>query len=123
MKEKGRLDYAKDVVVSILGSYVVTFLGILVLALVLLMFQITESSVDIGILVIYILAGLSAGFIAGKRTGNRKFLWGMISGTGYFLILLLLSVVLGQDVSHLGNDLITTLLICIGSGTLGGMLS
>ena len=123
MKEKGRLDYAKDVVVSIFGSYVVTFLGILVLALVLLMFQITESSVDIGILVIYILAGLSAGFIAGKRTGNRKFLWGMISGTGYFLILLLLSVVLGQDVSHLGNDLITTLLICIGSGTLGGMLS
>ena len=123
MKEKGRLDYAKDVVVSILGSYVVTFFGILVLAFVLLMFQITESSVDIGILIIYVLAGLSAGFIAGKRTGNRKFLWGTISGAGYFLILFLLSVVLGQDVSHLGNDLITTLLICVGSGTLGGMLS
>ena len=118
MKEKGRLDYAKDVVVSILGSYVVTFFGILVLAFVLLMFQITESSVDIGILIIYVLAGLSAGFIAGKRTGNRKFLWGTISGAGYFLILFLLSVVLGQDVSHLGNDLITTLLICVGSGTL-----
>ena len=123
MKEKGNLDYVKDVVVSIFGSYLVTFLGILVLALLLLVFQITENSVDIGILIIYILAGLTAGVIVGKRTGNRKFLWGMISGTGYFLILLLLSVVLGQDVSHLGNDLITTLLICIGSGTLGGMLS
>ena len=113
----------KDIVISILGSYVITFLGILILALVLLLFQITEGSVDIGILVIYILAGLSAGVIAGKRTGNRKFLWGMISGAGYFLIMLLVSVVLGQNVNQLGNDVTTTMLICVGSGTLGGMLS
>mgnify|MGYP003293643461 CR=1 FL=1 len=113
----------KDVVVSIFGSYVVTFLGILVLAFALLMFQITESSVDIGILIIYILAGLMAGFIVGKRTGSRKFLWGMISGACYFLILFLVSLAFGQDVNHLGSDLTTTMFICIGSGTLGGMLS
>ena len=123
MKEKGSLDYIKDVVISILGSYMITFLGILVLAFVLFMFQITENGVDIGILVIYILAGLSAGFIAGKRTGNRKFLWGMISGAGYFLVMLLVSAVLGQNVRNLGSDLVTTILICVGSGTLGGMLS
>lgn len=123
MKEKRSLDYVKDVVISIFGSYVITFLGILVLALLLLMFQITENHVDIGILIIYILAGLTAGFIVGKRTGNRKFLWGTISGAAYFLILFLLSAATGQDVSHLGSDLTTTLLICIGSGTLGGMLS
>ena len=123
MKEKRSLDYVKDVIVSMFGSYVVTFLGILILAFVLLLFQITESSVDIGILVIYILAGLSAGFIVGKRTGNRQFLWGMVSGACYFLILFLVSVVLHQNVEHLGNDLVTTILICVGSGTLGGMLS
>ena len=49
MKEKGKLDYVKDVMVSLLGSYVITFLGILVLALLLLIFQITERSVDLGI--------------------------------------------------------------------------
>lgn len=123
MKEKERLDYVKDVVVSLFGSYVITFLGILALSLVLLIFQITESSVDIGILVIYILAGLTAGVIVGKRTGNRKFLWGAVSGSGYFLILFVLSVVLGQEVNYLGTDLMTTFLICMGSGTLGGMIS
>ena len=123
MKEKGKLDYIKDVIVSLLGSYVITFLGILVLALLLLMFQITERNVDLGIVVIYILAGLTAGIIVGKRIGSRKFLWGMISGSGYFLILFMVSVTLGQDMKHLGNDLTTTFLICMGSGTLGGMLS
>lgn len=123
MKEKGILDYVKDVVISLFGSYLITFAGILILALLLLMFQITESSVDIGILVIYILAGLVAGMIAGKRTGSKRFLWGMISGMGYFLVLFTLSVVSGQEIKHMGNDLMTTFLICIGSGTLGGMLS
>jgi len=47
----------------------------------------------------------------------------MVSGTGYFLILFFLSKMLGQEVGKLGKDLITTLLICGGSGTLGGMIS
>ena len=123
MREKGRLDYIKDVVVSLFGGYSVTFLGVTILAFLLLMFQITENIVDIGILVIYILSGLSAGFIVGKRIGNKKFIWGMVSGACYFFILLLLSLVLKQDMNGFENDLTTTILICIGSGTLGGMLS
>ena len=72
MREKNRLDYIKDIIVSLFGGYVVTFLGIVILAFLLLTFQISENAVDIGILVIYILAGLSAGFIVGKRTGSRN---------------------------------------------------
>lgn len=123
MKEKRGLDYIKDVVVSLLGGYVITFLGILILAFLLLIFQITENTVDIGILVIYIAANLIVGFIVGKRTKSRKFLWGMVSGTGYFLILFALSGILGQEAANLGEDLMTTFLICTGSGTLGGMLA
>ena len=87
MENKKGLDYAKDVLISMLGGYVITFLGILILAFLLLILQITENTVDIGILVIYVVANLTAGFIIGKRTKRRKFLWGMVSGTGYFLIL------------------------------------
>lgn len=123
MENKKGLDYAKDVLISMLGGYVITFLGILILAFLLLILQITENTVDIGILVIYVVANLTSGFIIGKRTKRRKFLWGMVSGTGYFLILFFLSKMLGQEVGKLGKDLITTLLICVGSGTLGGMIS
>ena len=123
MKEKRGLDYAKDVLISMLGGYVITFLGILILAFLLLILQITENTVDIGILVIYVVANLTAGFIIGKRTKRRKFLWGMVSGTGYFLILFALSGILGQEAANRGEDLMTTFLICTGSGTLGGMLA
>ena len=123
MKEKNRLDYAKDVVISILGGYIVTFLGILILAFLLLMFQISENVIDIAIIIIYILACFITGFIIGKRCGVRKFLWGMVSGGIYFLILFGISFVLRESVEHMGNDLITVFLVCVGSSTLGGMIS
>lgn len=123
MKEKNKLDYVKDVTVSLLAGYVITFLGIVILAFFLLMFQLSESMVDIGIIVIYVLACLLAGFVAGKRTKNRKFLWGMLCGGIYFCILLVISFLVRQSMENVGRDITTVLLVCIGSGTLGGMLS
>ena len=123
MKEKRKMDYAKDILVSLFGGYSVTVLGIVILAFLLLMLQISENTVDMGILVIYVLACLICGIIAGKRTKNRKFLWGMISGSFYFLILLLISLLANQTMENVGNDFVTTLFLCAGSGTLGGMIS
>ena len=123
MKEKNKLDYAKDVTVSLFAGYVITFLGIVILAFLLLMFQLSESMVDVGIIVIYVLSCLLTGFVVGKRTKNRKFMWGMLSGGIYFVILLVISFLARQSMENVGSDLATVLFICIGSGTLGGMLS
>lgn len=123
MKEKNKLDYVKDVLVSLFGGYVITVLGIVIVALLLLLFQISENMVDIGIIMIYVLSCLGSGLIVGKRTKARKFLWGMVSGIIYFLILLLVSFLMQHSMKNIGSDLATVLLICIGSGTLGGMIS
>ena len=123
MKEKNKLDYVKDVLVSLFGGYVITVLGIVIVALLLLLFQISENMVDIGIIIIYVLSCLESGLIVGKRTKARKFLWGMVSGIIYFLILLLISFLMQHSMKNIGSDLATVLLICIGSGTLGGMIS
>ena len=123
IKEKNKLDYAKDVVISLFGGYAITFLGIVILAFLLLMFQISENMVDIGIIIIYVIACLLAGFIIGKRTKARKYLWGMLSGGIYFSILLFISLLARQSMENVGSDLVTVLLICVASGTLGGMVS
>ena len=123
MKEKNKLEYAKDVAVSLFVGYVITFWGIVILAFLLLMFQLSESMIDIGIIIIYVLSCLLIGFVIGKRTKNKKFLWGMLSGGIYFGMLLAVSLLAGQSMENVGRDLTTVLLICVGSGTLGGMLS
>lgn len=123
MVSKNKLDYAKDVLISLLGGYGITFLGIVMISLLLLFFQISENMVDMGITAIYVLACLGAGFIIGKRTKSRKFVWGMVSGGIYFFILLMISLLLQNSMKNMGNDLVTVMLMCIGSGTLGGMIS
>lgn len=123
MVSKNKLDYTKDVLISLLGGYGITFLGIVIISMLLLLFQISENMVDIGITAIYVLACLGAGFIIGKRTKSRKFLWGMVSGVIYFVILLVVSFLVQSSMKNIGNDLVTVMLMCIGSGTLGGMIS
>ena len=123
MGGRNKLDYVKDIFVSLLGGYGVTLLGIVVLAFLLLMFQISEDMVDLGIIIIYILACLGTGIIIGKRTKLKKFFWGMLSGGIYFLVLLFISIMFHNSLGGEGRNLITVLLICVGSGTLGGMIS
>ena len=50
------------------------------------------------------------------------FLWGMGAGVAYFLIICVLSIAMEPDFEPVSNSSITTLLICLGSGMLGGML-
>ena len=123
MSEKNKLDYVKDIFVSLVGGYSITFLGIVILAFLLLMFQISEDMVDVGIILIYILACLGTGFIIGKRTKLKKFFWGMIGGGMYFGVLLIMSMILHNSLGGEEQDVITVLFICVGSGTLGGMIS
>lgn len=123
MDMKNKVDYVKDIVVSLLAGYTITFLGVVIIAILLLLSGISETVVDIGIIIIYVVSCLVAGYIIGKRTKSKKFLWGFVSGACYFIMLLVLSVILGNSMENVGNDLITVLWICVGSSTLGGMIS
>lgn len=106
-----------------LFSYVLTAVLLLFLALLLYKCRLSETVVNIGIIVIYILVCFLAGFITGKKMGSRKFLWGALSGVVYFGILALLSILLHKGTGQLSNSFLSTLFLCAGSGMLGGMLS
>lgn len=104
-------------------SYVVTVASLMLLALLLYKFRFGEMVVNVGIILIYILACFVSGFLTGKRMERRKFLWGFVVGLGYFIILLLVSYGLKSETGQLGGDMISTLFLCAASGMLGGMLS
>ena len=97
--------------------------GVQTCALPIYKLDLGEKTVSIAIIVIYIVATMFGGFVAGRRMGNRRFLWGLVMGCAYFLILAVVSFIVGKGSIEVGNSFFTTLALCAGGGMLGGMLS
>lgn len=108
---------------TLLFSYILTGIFLALLAFMLYKVGLTESVVSIVIIVIYVAATFFAGFVAGKKLKSRKFLWGLLMGSAYFLVLVGISMVLGEPAGQLGDSTATTLVLCSAGGMLGGMLS
>lgn len=94
---------------------------LLVLALVLFRFGMTEKGVELGVMAIYLLSNFAGGFMAGKSAGKRKYLWGGAVGGTYFLLLAVISYITGMGNGEMSG--LTALLLCMSGGMLGGMLS
>lgn len=108
---------------TLLFSYILTGVLLAVLALLLYKMGLGEKTVSVSIIVIYVAATLFGGFVAGKKLKNRRFLWGLLMGTAYFIVLAAVSLVAGPRGVQMGNSFFTTLVLCAGGGMLGGMLS
>ena len=108
---------------TLLFSYILTGVLLAILAFLLYKMNLTESIVSIVIIVIYVAATFFGGFVAGKKCRSRKFLWGLLIGGAYFLVLVVISLAVGEPAGQLGDSLITTLVLCAAGGMLGGMLS
>lgn len=107
----------------LLISYLLTTGLLLLLALMLYRFGLSEKVVSICIIGIYIIVTFLAGLLAGKREGSRKFLWGLLMGGLYFLILIVVSLIVNQGMQEVSGNFFTVLVLCCGSGMLGGMIS
>lgn len=82
------------------------------------------STVLSGMLVAaYIVSNFIGGWMIGKKAEKRKFLWGLLLGVGYFLIVFLVSFL--GNAYMLGDiqDLILVGVLCTLSGMFGGMVS
>lgn len=108
---------------TLLFSYILTGVFLALLAFFLYKVGLTESVVSVAIIAIYVVATFFAGFMAGKKLKNRKFLWGLLMGSAYFLVLAAVSLVLKEPTGQLGDSVITTLVLCAAGGMLGGMVS
>lgn len=114
---------AVRMVKALLVSYLLTGLLLLLLAGLLYRFQWDQGKIQIGIIAIYILSCFGGGFLGGKMVASRKFLWGILVGLLYFLILTVVSVAVNRELQTTTSGFITTLILCMGGGMLGGMLS
>lgn len=104
-------------------SYFITGVLLLLLALLLYKFHLSDGMVAVGITVIYIMSTFFTGFLAGKGIGHQKYLWGLLLGGAYFGILVMVSLCMNRSPADIGNNFLITMFLCLASGMLGGMLS
>ena len=111
------------VVVSVLAMCAVSALLLLGLSAAVFYMELPANIIQIGITVIYLLSGLMGGLLVGKMQREKKFLWGIITGIVFFLLLLVLSLLYNSghivDVVHMLSVLVLTVL----SSMIGGMIS
>ena len=107
---------------SLLASCLLTVFLLCLLAFLVLVAGLTEKIVSAAIIIIYVAATFTGGFLAAKKAPGRKFFWGLLVGLVYFLLLVILSMVKAGTVSGLGDSFLTTMLLCGAGGMLGGML-
>lgn len=108
---------------SLLLSYVISGILLLILAFALYKLKLTEPQINMSVYIIYIIASLFGGFLTGKSTGTRRFFWGLITGLLYFLILFLVSWLMKDGASLDMTRAMTVMGTCILGGTVGGMMS
>ena len=120
---KNQMPNVMKLLKALIFAYLVTALCLLILAVLLYKLERDEGQVAAGIVAVYILSCFLGGFFLGRKVENRKFLWGLLLGTAYFLFLLGISLILEPGGLAGTKTLLTSIAMCLGGGMLGGMLS
>lgn len=107
----------------VFGTYLLTGILLLLLAFLVYQFGLGEKAVGIFIIVIYAAVNFCGGFFMGKKKKVKKYLAGFVMGILYFAFLVLVSLLCNHGLQDLSGNFFTTMIICTGSGMLGGMLS
>ena len=108
---------------SLLASYIVTGILLLVLTFFMYKFELTEKIVSAAIVGIYVVSTLIGGMIIGKLTKSKRYLWGMVLGIVYFVLLLLITLGVYRTLNGDSVSIVTSLILCAGGGMTGGMIS
>ena len=108
---------------SLLASYIVTGILLLVLTFFMYKFELNEKIVSAAIVGIYVVSTLIGGMIIGKLTKSKRYLWGMVLGIIYFVLLLLITLGVYRTLNGDSVSIVTSLILCAGGGMTGGMMS
>lgn len=119
MANQGKMLYLLKALVL---AYAVTAFILVFLALGVWKLEFSESAVNVGMIASYILSAIAGGFYLGKKMKEKKFVWGIVLGLAYIVILLAAAMVTNGPAGLLNRNTVTTAVICILSGMLGGMI-
>ena len=108
---------------ALIATYILSGILLAILSFALFKFRLPENQVNLAVCAVYILSCFLGGMIAGKTMRTRRFFWGLVLGTLYFLFLYLMSLAQKDGVTNDASRLLSVLAMCTVSGMAGGMVS
>lgn len=113
----------RTILKALLFAYLITGIYLVLLALLLFWLDAGEKVISAGILLGYVLSSFAGGFMAGHIQKRKRYLWGLLAGSLYGGVLFLVSVICSGRWDLSLSHALTVMLMCMGGGMLGGILS
>ncbi len=118
MKKNKIMQWVKGIV----AAYIISGVVLLVLAFLMYRFDVAEGIIRGGILSAYVVSCFVAGCMVSRPWTERKYLWGLLAGAAYFLILWIVSMIGNRQIFSGFPSIVPTMLLCVFGGMLGGMM-
>ncbi len=111
-----------QVVKGIVLAYAVSAVLLLVLAFLMFQWDVSEGVIRGGIIFAYVFSCFISGMIVSRYHTGRKYLWGILMGAAYYVILLVTSMICNRAIFMSIPGILPALFLCLSGGMLGGML-
>lgn len=108
---------------GLLFSTVTITLATLLLALLMMKTGWGDSVMYPLLIIFFCLATFIGGRYFAKHAPSKRFLWGILFGTAFFALYVLVTYFISGSDTLLSENAMTFLLTALGSGCVGGMLS
>ncbi len=120
VEEVGIISFLTSFLKGILIAFLFTVVVFLVSAVLLSYTSLPEESIPVISTAVKLIGALISGFIPAKKSGNRGILTGALSGLLYILIIFITASLTTPE-SVFNMKILTTALLCVLSGALGGI--
>ena len=111
---------AKKLLKSIVMSYILTLIILLIFSVLVTYTSLSESFADITVACATYISTAACGFFASSNTSKKGWLTGSIAGLAYILILFVIALLKGNYT--VGTGTIISLIICALTGAIGGVI-
>ena len=113
--------YIKTIFKGVMISIILTMFLLLLLSFFMIKFELTERNYNLVFIVITTLSLSIGAVIASKFNERRGYLTGFVVGVMFFLFIFLLTSIINGGM-NIGKEMVYSLLINLGVGTISGML-
>lgn len=117
------LENVKGLGKILLVMYGVTAVLLFLLALLVQKLELGEGAISVGICAVYVISTFLGGFLVGKVQKTKKFVWGILMGLLYVIVMLVATLIAKKGFHAQMSDFVTNLVLSVAGGMIGGMVS